>query len=216
MEFANGHIYHVFNRGNNSQTLFFSRENYVYFLSEMEEFIKPFAHILAYCIMPNHFHMMVEVVDERLKWLSGIPVTHPGKGPEKFRSLNDSIAIMLRLYTRAVNSEDRKRGPLFHQRTKAICLTKPEYAPVYFQHHFGELGNRVLKEKEYPKVCFNYIHLNPITAKVVENPEDWEFSSYQDYFMGRESNLVNQERARELGLLKNNGYHISRSLTDQY
>lgn len=216
MEFATGHIYHVFNRGNNSQTLFFSREHYMYFLSGMEEYIKPYASILAYCIMPNHFHIMIEVENDRLEWGTASSSGKRIKEPVKYRSLNDSIAIMLRLYTRAVNSEDQKRGPLFHQRTKAIRLTKPEYAPVYFQNHFGELGNRTLKEKEYPKICFDYIHLNPVIAKVVEDPEDWEFSSYSDYFSGRESSLLNMKRARELGLLKSNESNISKSLIDWY
>jgi len=216
MEFTNGQLYHVFNRGNNSQTLFFSRENFVYFLARMEEYIKPYASILAYCIMPNHFHMMIEVENERLEWLTDSPASRRTKGPPKYRTLNDSIAIMLRLYTRAMNSEDHKRGPLFHQRTKALCLTTPEFAPVYFQNHFGELGNLSLKEKDYPRVCFKYIHLNPVIAKVVENPEDWEFSSYPDYFSGREGTLVNRDRAKELGLLKNNESNTFKSLLDWY
>lgn len=216
MEFVNGQIYHVYNRGNNSQTLFFSPENYMSFLSGIEENIKPFASILAYCILPNHFHLMIEVENERLECYPSYSASGSIKGPQKYRSLNDSIAIMLRLYTRTANSEFHKRGPLFHQRTKAICLTKPEFDPVYFQHHFGELGNRPLKEKEYPKVCFDYIHLNPVTAKVVDNPAEWEYSSWQDYFSGREGRLVNQDRARVLGLLKSNGSNISKSLIDNY
>lgn len=216
MDFTKDQIFHVFNRGNNSQTLFYSRENYISFLLGMEEYIKPFASILAYCIMPNHFHMMLEVENERLEWFTSTTTSHRAKSVTKYRTLNDSIAIMLRLYTRSVNSEDHKRGPLFHQRTRAICLTKPEYDPVYFQNHFGDLGNRPMKGKEYPKVCFDYIHLNPVKAKVVEKPEDWEFSSYPDYFAGREGTLVNFNRAKELGLLKPSTSNIFRPLIDWY
>lgn len=216
MDFTKDQIYHVFNRGNNSQTLFFSHENYITFLSGMEEYIKPFASILAYSILPNHFHIMLEVENERLEWYTSTTTSRRAKSVTKYRSLNDSIAIMLRLYTRAVNSEDHKRGPLFHQRTKAICLTKPEYAPVYFQNHFGDLGNRPMKEKEYSKVCFDYIHLNSVTAKVVEHPEEWEFSSYPDYFAGREVSLVNYRRAKELGLLKSKASNVFRPLIDWY
>jgi len=35
MQFEHGHIYHVYNRGNNQQTIFFNSENYLFFLSNL-------------------------------------------------------------------------------------------------------------------------------------------------------------------------------------
>ena len=61
MEFSNGQIYHVYNRGNNSQTVFFSRENYLFFLEKVRKYLSPHADILAWCLMPNHFHLMISV-----------------------------------------------------------------------------------------------------------------------------------------------------------
>jgi len=70
MQFESGHIYHIFNQGNNRQMIFFDRENYLFFLRKMRTHILPFADILAWCLMPNHFHLMVYVnqteVDEHL------------------------------------------------------------------------------------------------------------------------------------------------------
>jgi putative transposase len=64
------------------------------------------------------------------------------------------------------------------------------------------MGNAPLQEKNYPSVCFQYIHHMPVHGKLVENPEDWEFSSYRDYFSDREGTLVNRGLANELGLLE--------------
>ena len=206
MNFANGQIYHVFNRGNNSQTIFFSVENYHYFLSKIEEYIKPHASILAWCLMPNHFHLMIKVESDRLE--RAIPQKASRKRHKslpiapKYSTLNISIATLLRIYTRAVNRENEKRGPLFHQPTKALSLSDPQFDKAYFQNHFGIIGNDPLLEKDYPSVCFKYIHYNPVMGKLVENPEDWEFSSYCDYFQGREGTLVNRELAEELGLYR--------------
>ncbi|MDP3434058.1 MAG: hypothetical protein Q8T04_13990 [Bacteroidota bacterium] len=228
MDFQNGQIYHVFNRSNNSQLVFRERENYLYFLSKIKEYISPHSEILAWCLMPTHFHLMIEVVNERIEIvpdpltdasdpLTGVhrisngteANTHPmnpshrmSRPPiAKSRTLNDSIAIMLRSYTRAVNKQSGMHGSLFQQHTKALCLTEPEFAPAYFQSHFGMVGNISLPEKEYPNVCFNYIHLNPVNDRLVRNPEDWEFSSYRDYYSGRKGKLINRELAKELGLI---------------
>ena len=61
MEFEQGHLYHVYNRGNNSQKVFFTIANYLFFLKKIKTNILPYADILAWCLMPNHFHLMIHV-----------------------------------------------------------------------------------------------------------------------------------------------------------
>jgi len=163
MDFTNGQIYHVFNRSNDSKFVFPDRDYYLYFLSKINEFIRPHAEILAWCLMPTHFHLMIEVMNARIEispdpmisdadpmtWVHRISkreeeLTHPMNSSHrmnmqptaKVRTLNDSIAIMLRSYTRAINKQFNSHGSLFQQHTKAICLTEPEFAPAYFDTHF--------------------------------------------------------------------------------
>ena len=227
MDFSIGQIYHVFNRSNNSQLVFRERNNYLYFLSKIKDHISPHAQIIAWCLMPTHFHLMIEVIKDRIEIVPDPMITasdpmtgvhrisigteantHPMNPSHrmshppttKVRTLNDSIAIMLRSYTRAINKHSGMHGSLFQQHTKAICITEPKFAPAYFNTHFGMIGNLALPEKEYPNVCFNYIHQNPVNDRLVKNPEDWEFSSYRDYYVGRKGKLINRELAKELGL----------------
>ena len=61
MQFETGHIFHIYNQGNNRQKIFFNRENYLFFLRKIKIYILPYADILAWCLMPNHFHFMVLV-----------------------------------------------------------------------------------------------------------------------------------------------------------
>ena len=69
----------------------------------------------------------------------------------------------------------------------------------------GFQQNRLLRcqtqEKEYPAVCFNYIHENPVKAKLVKKSEDWMFSSFRDYQGLSDDILVSLQRAKELGLI---------------
>ena len=61
MFFESNHIYHIYNQGNNHQRIFFNRHNYLFFLKKIREHISPYADVLAWCLMPNHFHLMVFV-----------------------------------------------------------------------------------------------------------------------------------------------------------
>jgi len=48
MQFEKGHLYHIYNQGNNRQKIFFNRENYLYFLRKVKIYITPYADILAW------------------------------------------------------------------------------------------------------------------------------------------------------------------------
>ena len=57
-------------------------------------------------------------------------------------------------------------------------------------------------EKQYPQACFNYIHQNPVKAKLVKNAVDWEFSSALDYAGLRNGKLIDMEVAAKYLNLK--------------
>jgi hypothetical protein len=56
-----GQYYHIYNRGINRGLIFFERENYLFFLRRLREHILPSANLVAYCLMPNHYHLLVMV-----------------------------------------------------------------------------------------------------------------------------------------------------------
>ncbi|MFY9151837.1 MAG: hypothetical protein WAO52_07485, partial [Prolixibacteraceae bacterium] len=164
MDFSSGQIYHIFNRGNNSQTVFFTQENYLFFLDKVRKYVLPHADILAWCLMPNHFHLMISVnqivadVSEQVTKIrdsEGFTLSETLTKHSKTRTLNDSIGIILRSYSRAIQKQQKITGSLFQKETKAICLTEPEFAPAYFETHFGMMGNLDLPENNYLNVCFN-------------------------------------------------------------
>jgi len=61
MNLEAGDLYHIYNQGNNRVRIFYSRENYFFFLKKIRTHIIPHADILAWCLMPNHFHLMAYV-----------------------------------------------------------------------------------------------------------------------------------------------------------
>ena len=84
-------IYHIYNRGNNQQTIFFSDENYFYFLRKCHRYLKPVSDILAWCLMPNHFHFLIAVTEKSLTPLKSGGIFMPAL-TNGFRLLQSSYA----------------------------------------------------------------------------------------------------------------------------
>ena len=60
-----GNTYHLFNHANGYENLFTESKNYDFFLERLSLHVLPVAHIYAYCLMPNHFHLLVKIRSEK-------------------------------------------------------------------------------------------------------------------------------------------------------
>ncbi len=56
-----GSYYHIYNRGNNGENIFHEERNYRYFLQLYLKYIFPVADTYAYCLLLNHFHLLVRI-----------------------------------------------------------------------------------------------------------------------------------------------------------
>ncbi|CAN5428257.1 hypothetical protein BH23BAC3_BH23BAC3_31140 [soil metagenome] len=176
MKFYPGEIYHIYNRGNIYQQVFFEKRNYPFFLRKMKTHLTPYCDILAWCLMPNHFHWLVRIKDTEK--LESFTLSDDGSLIE----LNQSIGILLRSYTRAINVAYKTKGSLFQQGTNS-----------------KNVNCGLTLRENYALVCFLYIHQNPIKAKLAKNFADWEFSSYHYYTnLNYCSKICNKELAQNL------------------
>jgi REP element-mobilizing transposase RayT len=106
--FAPNQIYHIYNRGVDGMEIFVRPENYVYLLRKVKELLAelPIA-VLAYCLMPNHYHFVLRQEDE-------VPVS-------------TFIQRLFQTYTQAFNREQRRRGPLCEGRFRHVHVDRDEY-----------------------------------------------------------------------------------------
>jgi putative transposase len=197
MIFEKGYLYHIYNQGNNRQNIFFNRQNYMFYTKKIEKYILPYSDILAWCLMPNHFHLMIRVNDVELNTSGFTPGFTLSETRSETRSINDSIGIMLRTYTRAINKQMGFTGSLFRKETKAECLNNPTKKISYFINKNEPKINISHYENQYPQICFNYIHQNPVKARLVKKAVNWEFSSARDYAGLRNGHFINMEIAEE-------------------
>jgi putative transposase len=106
--FQAGQVYHLYNRGVNRQPIFFCDENWGYLIRELRCYFLPeLADILAYCLMPTHYHLLVLSKTDEL-----------------------SKQVMQRFgtsYTKAINRQQERVGPLFQGPFRAAWVDDDRY-----------------------------------------------------------------------------------------
>jgi len=165
-KFIEGEIYHVFNKSISNYGIFRDLDNSQRFLNTFEYYnTKPvtksfsqftkrkkfdykniiypvnnsFCKILSYCIMPDHYHFLLKVLENN--------------------SLSQFINNVENSFTRYFNIKFDRKGPLWQSVFKSVEI----------------------RSNEQLLHVSRYIHLNPTTNRLVDNPENWIFSSYKDF-----------------------------------
>ena len=213
MKFYDSGIFHIYNQGNNRRLIFYSEDNYEFFQWKMRAFLKPFGDLIAYCLMPNHFHWLFKVNRDEVKrcefrthydqieyqrreLLYGNNAIEMKRAESYYDddgkkvSLNRAIGTLCQSYARALNMSRGESGSLF----KSGCHAKDGLLGILNYSSFQELGNG----QDYVSRCFHYIHHNPVQACLVNLPEQYCWSSAPDYHGIREESLCNKELGRML------------------
>ncbi len=100
--------YHVMNRGRRGEKIFENKEDYWSFVDLLEELSEVFnVNVAAYCLMSNHYHLLVQTPDANLS--------------RSMRHLNS-------VYTQRYNRRHGYDGQLFRGRYKSIVVELDSYA----------------------------------------------------------------------------------------
>ncbi len=161
--------YHFYNRGNNRQAVFFERDNYIYFLKGIKKYLRGKVEIIAYCLMPTHYHILVRVIEQQ----SSEQTSEVLKTSEVSSSKQVSLAMQKFLisYTKAINKRFDRVGALFQ----------------------GQFHGKPITNYNHLLTLCAYIHANPVKDGLAASPEMWDFSNYLEWMGLREGTLVNRE-----------------------
>ena len=170
MNIIQDEIYHIYNQGNNQERLFYEDANYIHFLKLFRKYVLPNCNVLAYCLMPNHFHFLIYANEDsaKVKRVGNIDSCKLANG---FRLLQSN-------YAQYLNKNCGRSGSLFRQRTKAKSMADGD--------------------ANYGFTAFHYIHQNPLKAELVTAIENWRFSSFPDFAGLRKGTICNKELAFKL------------------
>lgn len=111
--FEAGQYYHVYNRGNNNENIFLEERNYQYFLENIRKYILPIADIYAYCLLKNHFHIVLRIKDEL---------------PEKFKEkIHLPFSNLFNSYSKSINKMYGRNGSLFQEHLQRNKIENENY-----------------------------------------------------------------------------------------
>jgi len=147
--FAPGLLYHVIVRGNQRRKTFRCDDDYKAYLDRLERYRAKFhLRIYAYCLMPNHVHLLLESGSAPLgKFMQGVQQS----------------------YTQYFNRSYRKVGHLFQGRYKAIICDKEKYLLALLRYiHLNPVRAGLAKRPEGYVYSGHRSYLIRGTAKVID------------------------------------------------
>lgn len=158
--------YHIYNRGINGENLFYSDDNYRYFLKLFKKHIHPVAETFAWCLLKNHFHFLIKIRSaEEISTFYSIDAEKAIKKPSQ------QLSNLFNAYAQAINKQNNRHGSL---------LEKP-------------FRRKQIKDENYLKNLILYIHNNPIHHNFVEHLADYKWSSYDAILSFKKTSIKREQ-----------------------
>ena len=137
--------FHIYNCGNNKENIFIQEKNYAYFLTLMDKHISGVCFILAYCLLKNHFHLLIKT-----------------KENIEAKKISQSFSNLFNAYSKSINKAYNRTGSLFKDRFSRIRIEDEVYLKnliVYIHtnpvHHEFVKGFETYKHSSYKAMLSN-------------------------------------------------------------
>lgn len=183
--FVNDQFYHLYNRGINKQQVFTDRRDYNRFIKTLFyyqidnpkprlSFYKPngiykidptkkIVNVVAYCLMPNHFHILVKQLREG--------------------GISEFMRKFVHSYTKYRNTKNQSQGPIFQSLFKAVLIESDEQLLHVSRYiHLNPLVSYLIKDLNlYPWSSYpSYIGLGS-DERIAKDEILYFFKSPEDY-----------------------------------
>jgi hypothetical protein len=176
--------FHVYNGTNNKAALFKSDEDRRFFLKQYDKFIVPYVDTFTYCLLGNHFHLLIRVksIEHIHEMILDTPQQDRTEAQKQFldTSLDERTAhkVLSQQFSRLFTSYARNfipkvdgRGNLFYRPFKRVLVG----SEAYF--------NRLVY----------YIHANPKKHGIFKDFTRYYWSSYQACLSDKPTRLCREE-----------------------
>lgn len=152
--------YHIYNRGNNHERIFFSDADYQFFLRRYENLVVPFTKTYAYCLLPNHFHFLIKTRPE------------VGNTPSV---VSNQLRKLFICYSRRINDRGFRSGSLFTKNFQRIEIDSESYfkSVVRYIHQNPRKHGLSVPFQNYGFSSFRYYQQGAHPWLKTEEAIDW-------------------------------------------
>jgi len=169
-----GKYYHIFNRGVNRTNIFYKSANYYHFLRLYEQYIDPIAETYAYCLLKNHFHLLVRI-----------------KNPNPDRVLLPPFRYFSHLfnaYSQAVNKQEKRTGTLFERPFHRLEVDTEEYFRQLITYiHTNPVKHRFTEDYRYYPWSSYWKILSPKKIKLNREQVITWFKNENEFILNHET-----------------------------
>lgn len=187
-----GNYYHIYNRGNNGMDVFLENESYYHFLRLYAKYIEPVAETFAWCLLKNHFHILVRIKEKseiNYEKLSYSTIEKP-----KVVDPSRQFSHLFNAYTQAMNKRHDRTGSLFERTFERKLVSSDKY--------FQQL--------------IYYIHNNPVHHGFVKQMNLYPWSSYETLISDKPTKLKRNEVIEIYGNKENFiNYHTQQQILNE-
>ncbi len=124
--FREGCFYHIYGKGIQDARIFIEERNYSYFLELSYKHLTSLVDIYAYCLMGNHFHMLIKVKPK------------PVDGPvgDASNTVSHGFNNLLNAYAKSYNNTYKRSGGLWRQPFGRQLILSESYLTrvIYYIH----------------------------------------------------------------------------------
>lgn len=174
-----GNYYHIYNRGNNGIDVFFDNESYYHFLKLYDKYISPIAKTYAWCLLKNHFHVLVFIKNDNEIDFDKLEYSTVDK-PKRLDP-SKQFGHLFNAYTQEINKKFNRTGALFEKPFERKQITSERY-----------LQNVIY-----------YIHNNPVQHGFVKQMNLYPWSSFETIISDKPTKLKRQEVIEYYGDVEN-------------
>ncbi|MBC7387816.1 MAG: hypothetical protein H7329_01270 [Opitutaceae bacterium] len=188
-------FYHIYNRGINGESIFKEEKNYSYFLRKYAVFIPFVADTYAYCLMGNHFHLLVKTKSEEEIQKFYRERQNDDEGEKRKTSfetksslkdtswiISNAFSSLFKSYSISINKEYKRTGALFERPFRRKLITSDRYlSQVIYYIHANPQDHGFCKDfTDYPHSSF-HAHLSSKQTKLARKEVLSWFGSPEDY-----------------------------------
>jgi REP element-mobilizing transposase RayT len=131
LSIESGRIYHIYNHAVGSENLFRNHYDYLRFINDWQKRMPGIAEVYAYCLLPNHFHMMLKVI--------ALP-----------KQFSDSLGVVCNAYSKYFNNKYKRMGSLFVKPFKRrIADSDKDLAWLPWYIHRNPLHHKISLDGEH-------------------------------------------------------------------